>query len=271
MKNLKEMTSKELKAMAKELGIKNWWNLNKETLIIEIEKLQNASAEDQAAAKEYEEKEKAAVAEYTANWTKYTKRYNVGEFLEKWRSGKIVLESEGAAVEVVREEMENNGIKPSKDDYENKPKTVEEKPQKQQAKKPAPVVEPEEEITPFIYMDDDDNEWEDYDIGEKMKKWSDEKITELRKYFDESCVGSIDKLTETIDAWSAQYDEEHGIKKTANEGHAPSPKRGALIEYNGKSQNICAWGEELGISANTLYGRLYKLGWSVEKAFTKKQ
>lgn len=48
------------------------------------------------------------------------------------------------------------------------------------------------------------------------------------------------------------------------------PKRGALIEWNGKSQNICKWGEELGISANTLYGRIYKMGWPVEKAFTKK-
>lgn len=45
------------------------------------------------------------------------------------------------------------------------------------------------------------------------------------------------------------------------------PKRGQLIEYNGKSQNICAWAKELGVSANTLYGRLYRLGWPVEKAF----
>lgn len=47
------------------------------------------------------------------------------------------------------------------------------------------------------------------------------------------------------------------------------PKRGALIEYNGKSQNICAWAKELGKSANTLYARLYKYGLSVEEAFTK--
>ena len=45
------------------------------------------------------------------------------------------------------------------------------------------------------------------------------------------------------------------------------PKRGQLIEYNGKSQNICAWAKELGISANTLYGRLYRLNWPIEKAF----
>lgn len=49
---------------------------------------------------------------------------------------------------------------------------------------------------------------------------------------------------------------------------AKSTGRGALIEYDGRSQNICKWAEELGISANTLYGRIYHLGWTVEKAFT---
>ena len=44
--------------------------------------------------------------------------------------------------------------------------------------------------------------------------------------------------------------------------------RNAQLEFNGRAQNICAWAKELGISANTLYGRIYKMGWSVEKAFT---
>ena len=48
----------------------------------------------------------------------------------------------------------------------------------------------------------------------------------------------------------------------------PKPKRGALIEFDGRAQNICAWGKELNISPNTLYGRIYKMGWSVERAFT---
>ena len=57
-------------------------------------------------------------------------------------------------------------------------------------------------------------------------------------------------------------------KKAA--GEKPERKRGALIEYKGKAQNICAWAKELGVSANTLYGRIYKLGWPVEKAFEGK-
>lgn len=44
--------------------------------------------------------------------------------------------------------------------------------------------------------------------------------------------------------------------------------RNAQLEFDGRSQNICAWAKELGISANTLYGRIYKMGWPIEKAFT---
>ena len=37
---MENMTSKELKAMAKELGVKNWWNLKKAELIAAIEAAQ---------------------------------------------------------------------------------------------------------------------------------------------------------------------------------------------------------------------------------------
>lgn len=61
---------------------------------------------------------------------------------------------------------------------------------------------------------------------------------------------------------------EHGRKQSCKKT-TEKPKRGQLIEYNGKSQNICAWAKELGKNPNTLYGRIYNLGWSVEDAFTK--
>lgn len=56
--------------------------------------------------------------------------------------------------------------------------------------------------------------------------------------------------------------------KGSNSNGKDKPKKGAQLEFDGRSQNICAWAKELGISANTLYGRIYKMGWSVEKAFT---
>lgn len=64
-------------------------------------------------------------------------------------------------------------------------------------------------------------------------------------------------------------DPNWGEKAAGETKEQLKPKRGQLIAYNGKEQNICAWAKELGVSANTLYGRIYKLGWSVEDAFTK--
>lgn len=44
-------------------------------------------------------------------------------------------------------------------------------------------------------------------------------------------------------------------------------KKGAMIEYNGRSQNICSWARELGVSANTLYHRIYYKKMTVQEAF----
>ena len=65
-----------------------------------------------------------------------------------------------------------------------------------------------------------------------------------------------------------QNDKPAGTDGKSEQVKRPTPKRGAQLEYDGRSQNICAWAKELGISANTLYGRIYKMGWSIEKAFT---
>lgn len=42
---MNNMNTKELKAMAKELKVKNWWNLKKSELIANIEAIQNAQNE----------------------------------------------------------------------------------------------------------------------------------------------------------------------------------------------------------------------------------
>lgn len=46
MKKINEMTSKELKAMAKEAKVKNWWNLKKLELVAELEKIEEAKKVD---------------------------------------------------------------------------------------------------------------------------------------------------------------------------------------------------------------------------------
>ena len=44
----------------------------------------------------------------------------------------------------------------------------------------------------------------------------------------------------------------------------------SFITYNGKTQTITQWADELGINYRTLVGRVKRLHWSVEKAFTTK-
>ena len=190
MKDLREMTSKELKEIAKEMKISNWWNLKKAVLIEKIEEIQNMTDEEKQEVADQKAKEDAALNEYQKNWRKYTKRFNPIEFMEKFRSGEIVLGDEDSIEESIEEETE--------------------------------------EVTP-----------------------------------------KDDELPEANEEEKDDQPEETPEPKTEEKpAEKPKPKRGALIEFDGRSQNICAWGEELGISANTLYGRIYKMGWSVERAFT---
>lgn len=70
------------------------------------------------------------------------------------------------------------------------------------------------------------------------------------------------------EAAKSDAEAEKAVNKKKEKQEIAAPGRGAQLEFEGRSQNICAWAKELGISANTLYGRIYKMGWSVEKAFT---
>lgn len=175
---MEKKTTKELKVIAKELGVKGWWDLKKADLIKAIEEKQQMTPEEQQAEAEQKALEYKAMAAYDKNWRKYTQTYDPLKFIEEFRAGKIVLEDEEPEVE--------------------------------------------ENLVPMPGADIDPEEGRER--GRKQ---------------------SVEKPETTL-----------------------TPKRGALIEYNGKAQNICKWGEELGISPNTLYGRIYKMGWTVERAFT---
>lgn len=113
---------------------------------------------------------------------------------------------------------------------------VEDKPEDQA--KPEDQVKPADQVqTPPAEIDE-------------TEKWEDDSYEDRKKQKAKS-----DKAAE----------DEANKKKPATP--KKSSGRNAQIEYDGRSQNICAWAKELGISANTLYGRIYKMGWSVEKAF----
>lgn len=65
----------------------------------------------------------------------------------------------------------------------------------------------------------------------------------------------------------AQNEPETAEEETVEEESTKKP-RGKQIEYNGKSQTLNKWADELGFTPQTLYARLYISNWTVEKAFT---
>lgn len=103
----------------------------------------------------------------------------------------------------------------------------------------------------------------------EVENWEDNSYEEKQKKAAES-----DKIAENaVNKKKAVFSKDitgktyyHGFQDTQSE--KKSTGRNAKLEFEGRSQNICAWAKELGISANTLYGRIYKMGWSIEKAFT---
>lgn len=287
MKDIREMKLTELKQVAKSLHIKDWWTKKKAQLIEEIEELQNASTEELEAAAEEDEREKAAVEEYTRHWPKYTKRHNVREFLEKWRKGEIVLESEkDDAVE--EEQVEEEAMIEAMASAPDLEEIMKDWPQDKKDAYNTHLYEDFVDTSDLNALAADAEKWsEEYDesykdikeaaINEEIEKEEQAHAEEISKIGKEELQDGelTDSRSEQTSDQDNINDQEEPENATENESEAQNdaplkPKRGALIEYNGKSQNVCAWAKELGISANTLYGRLYKLGWTVEKAFSKK-
>ena len=45
-------------------------------------------------------------------------------------------------------------------------------------------------------------------------------------------------------------------------------KRTLWLTYNGETMQLSYWADRFGLNRHTLYDRLYRYGWSVEKALT---
>lgn len=147
MKNLNEMTSKELKEIAKKLHISNWWNMKKEDLIKKIEEARAAESteapDEPQTAEEIEEVisiEEQAACEYARNWSTYTRKWlSKDNFLKEVAAGNITIDESGK-IEVIAEDLKPKAAKAEEKPVEAKPveapKEKAEKKEKKEAKKP---------------------------------------------------------------------------------------------------------------------------------------
>jgi hypothetical protein len=87
-------------------------------------------------------------------------------------------------------------------------------------------------------------------------------VTEIKTEVEEPKAEEVKKVEEP-------KIEEVKTEEPKSEGNNLIPKKGAMIEYNGKSQNLRHWAREIGVSTSTLYRRIYKANWPLEKALQK--
>lgn len=105
-------------------------------------------------------------------------------------------------------------------------------------------------------------------IGTIPEDWAKKKVSAWKKHYREFFADggeTEEEVAAEMEIWSDEYDEEAAKPKQRKPISTDKRKK---YEFNGKSQHICAWARELGMNANTLYNRIEKQGWSVEKAFT---
>lgn len=214
MKNLKEMTSKELKEVAKNLHISNWWKMKKEDLITAISSM---TEEEKVEGQKEEKIEKKLFDHYQKNWSKYGPKNDWVKFLKKYKKGEIDL------IEDIDE------IEDQKSEH-------------------LPPVELDKTEVFENEIDEED------DLTEEDSPYPTE--LEPTEVFEEDPVSPAD----TTAADNITKSEKKEVKK-------PSLRLKDLT-FNGKTQTIKEWAVELEIPWPTLYDRVNRNHWPIEKALT---
>ena len=62
--------------------------------------------------------------------------------------------------------------------------------------------------------------------------------------------------------------EPNNCRWVSNKVQSNNMRRNRLIEFNGKTQTVSQWADEVGLKYDTLYGRLFTSHWSVERALS---
>lgn len=95
-----------------------------------------------------------------------------------------------------------------------------------------------------------------------LKGFSTMKKDELVAAIDEEMENN-EEITEIVEARLEEIEAETPEKSTAH------PSLGITeLTYNGKTQSIKAWADEVGLARPALYDRINRHGWSVEEALT---
>lgn len=228
--NIENMTSKELKATAKELKVKNWWNLKKAELIAAIQSIQNDTEDVEETTSEESIVENEEAAQNDADTSKNNGWEEIAKENIKYAYEWIVGENENT----LQDEDEDSDAYKASYNY----------------------LHSGNEIMEDIYHEAITTEYGPGYSGGKApsemrfagKKFCKEYITELLK--------------------RDGYMKDEPAEEPAEEEKPAKKSRGKMIEYNGESKNLNQWAKELGMSGQTLFARIYISGWTVEKAFT---
>ena len=107
----------------------------------------------------------------------------------------------------------------------------------------------------------------------KIKGWWNMKKAELIEAIqinrpETSQEASEESVKEETTVITEETEKDDTVEPEKPETTSKKKHRGNLIKYNGKSQNLESWAKELGFRPQTLYGRIYVSGWTVERAFT---
>ena len=108
-------------------------------------------------------------------------------------------------------------------------------------------------------------------IGEIPEDWDKKKVAAWKKHYREFFAEggeTEDEVAEEMAAWSPEYDEALAAEVEEGPKERKTPSNAKLIEFDGKAQTIAAWSKELGIGYGTIRDRIYKMGWSIEKALS---
>lgn len=230
MINLNEMKTKELKEMAKELKVKNWWTLKKIDLINEIAF---------AIGDKEDEGEDVNVDQIAQN-----------------------------AIETANDESTNEAEETTHDDPEAEQNNGWENIAKTQLKNAYNwiVGANENAVNDGEMSGEEFNEWiqtmalkvvyrEAISTLYLEDSCGGDAPSEMRFAGKDFCIKYLKKLFKN-DGY--EVDEPTEKKQRGKD----------LIEWNGKTQNLSQWAKELGMPGQTLFARIHLSNWSIEKAFT---